>query len=182
MKRVVWKVDDVVLLKLTKDLFTIGQMLKSPYMLFFHVESHDGKFVAIDLNEVPKLFIVPVVRHFLQYRGVEKIKHGVTPRRDVELPVLWIRPGPGPIGGYVWKGGDLVRIDPVVGDLGMSNPVVKRNISPDDADTLGKYELTNVQTDHPLTPRLIASLREGRNVDPLKEKIFFGEDSRGIMK
>lgn len=181
MKRVVWKEDDLVLLKLDEDLYTVGQMLKSPYMVFFHLKSGDGRFADIDLNGVPELFIVPVANNFLQQRGVEKIKRGVIPKRDVEIPGLWIYPKMWPRGDYVWKGGDLVRIDPEVGNLGMDNPVVKRDIDPNDRETLEKYELTNVMTDHPLTPRLILSLREGRNVDPLKEKIFFGKDSHGII-
>jgi len=181
MKRVVWKEGDVVLLKLNEKLFTVGQMLTAPYMLFFQLDSTNGIISGVDLNEVPELFIVPVANNFLQARGIEKIKKGVIPKRSVRVPVLWIQAKLWPRGEFVWKGGDLVRIDPEKGDLGINNPIVKRDISANDRDTLEKYELTNVWTDHPLTPRLVVSIREGRNFDPLKEKIFFGKDSHGIM-
>jgi hypothetical protein len=85
------------------------------------------------------------------------------------------------MGDYVWKGGDLVRIDPEVDSLGMDNPVVKREIDPSDREALETFEMTNVVTDHPLTPRLILCLKGGRNVDPFKQKIFFGKDDYGIV-
>lgn len=181
MKRVVWKENAVILLELKEGFYTLSQMLQSPYMLFFRVSNTDGDFSGTDLNNVSQLFIVPVANNFLKKRGVEKLKSGVVEKKDVEIPTLWIDPNMWPKGDYVWKGGDLVRIDPKVGSLGMNNPVVKANVSPDDRETLESYELTNVMTDIPLTPRLILCLEQGKYVDPLKEKIFFGTDSNGIV-
>lgn len=184
MKRVVWKETALVLLELEAGRYTIGQMLRDPYMLFFRTEREDGDFSGLDLNEVPALFIVPVARDFLQKRGVKKIEKGVEPRRDVEVPERWLQAKLGPPGGYVWKGGDLVRIDPEVGDAGMANEVLKRDLDPHDPEDrriIEEHELTNVLADHPLTQRLILSLEEGENVDPLKQKVFFGEDPYGVI-
>jgi hypothetical protein len=47
MKRVVWKEADLVLLQLEDDLFTLGQMLRSPYMQFYHLQSRDGRFSEV---------------------------------------------------------------------------------------------------------------------------------------
>ena len=181
LKRFVWKEGGLASFKLKEDLFTIGQMLKSPYLLFFKVKSSDGKYNPIDLNEAPELFTVPVTRSFLQRRGVEKIKKGVVAKSNPILYEYWIQPRIWYGGDYVWKGGDLVKIDPKVGDLGMDNIVINRDIDPDDKEILEKYELTNVLTDKFLTARLILCLEHGKNIDPLKEKIFFGTDQYGLF-
>lgn len=41
-KRIVWREDGLVSLKLRGGLYAIAQMLKSPYMRFFDVTSEDG--------------------------------------------------------------------------------------------------------------------------------------------
>lgn len=183
MKRIVWKANDVVLLELREGLFSVCQMLgPSSYMAFFQLSNTTGDFAGTDLNEVPELFIVSVANNFLRNRGVEKIKKGVVAKRDVEIPTLWLDPKMWPKGDYVWKNADLVEIDPEVGSLGINNPVVQKDITKDDTDILDSYELTNVMTDFPLADRLILCLEQRRNVDPLKEQIFFGDDSNGIIK
>ncbi|HMB91052.1 MAG TPA: hypothetical protein VKP65_09415 [Rhodothermales bacterium] len=181
MKRFVWKEGGLASFKLKEDLYTIGQMLKNPYFIFFKVSSEDGPFDGIDLNETPVLFTIPVARDFMQQRAVEKIKEGVVPRDNPKLPTLWIQARNCFQCDYPWKGGDLVKIDPEVGNRGIMNPVVKRDIDPDDTETLEQYELTHIWTDKFLTARLILSLERGENIDPLKEKIFFGTDAYGLF-
>lgn len=178
--RVVWKSSTVVSLQLRDDLYTVAQMLKDPYLMFFYVKHDTDDFSGLDLNREKELFVIPVARDFLQRRGVAKLKN-VTPRSNADVPEIWIRPKIAFGSSYPFKGGDLVRIDPKTGDLGLQNEVVKANISPDDKDTLSKYELTNVWTDSHLVPRLMLCLEKSQNIDPLKEKIILGRDSHGII-
>ena len=169
-KRVVWKDDAVIVLKLNDELFTVGQMLNDPYVMFFSLWKTSDDFVALNLNETDELFTIPVARDFLQLRMVRKITKDVISRTPVELSRLWIRPRDWNQGEYVWKGGDLVRIEPDVGDLGMDNPIVKPDIAPNDADTLDRYELTNIWTDAYLVPRLSLCHKYNRNIDPPKRE------------
>ncbi len=153
-------------------------MLKS----IIHIVNGRVKFNNIDLNNVPELFTVPVTRDFLQRRAIEKIRKGVIPKHDPILSEYWIHPRDWFRGEYVWKGGDLVKIDHRVGNLGINNVVIKHNIDPNDKDILDKYEITNILTDKFVVARLILCYEHNKNIDPLKEKIFFGKDSYGLFK
>lgn len=173
-KRFIWKEGGIVSFKVKEDLFTIGQMLKSPYVCFFQIQSPDGTFADVDLNATLELFVIPVARDFLQKRLYERISEGVKAKQDLALPELWIMPKMAFGGDFPWKGGDLVKIDHAVGDLGMANKVVKRSIKADEKEILEKYELTSVWTDQGLVERLILCFGSGKNINPFKDRIFFG--------
>jgi hypothetical protein len=178
-KRVVWKEGDVVSLKLREGLFTVGQMCRSPYMAFFNVKSADGQFGELDLNQVSFFCVIPVARDFLQRRVEGKLKQ-VVAKSDVSIPLLWLSPQRAYAQKFIWRGADLVKIDPQTGDLGMRNPIVKRNFQPRDDEELNKYEVTNVRTDGGLVARLIVSLERGANLDPFRAKVLLGKDPYGV--
>lgn len=178
LKKVVWKEGALLTFQLKENLFTIGQMLKDPYVCFYAISRTEPD---IKPQEEKILFIVPVARNFLQKRTVKK-ENKPKNLKKVDLPSIWIRPIDNNQGGFPWKGGDLVEIDHSVGDLGIDNKVIKYNIDNSDKDTLSKYELTNIWTDGALLARLILCFEKNQSIDPLKEKIFFGKDSYGIYE
>jgi hypothetical protein len=65
-KRVTWKESAVVSLKLDQSMFTLGQMLHSPYMRFFNVQNETGVWRDLDLSRAEILFCVPVGQVVLQ--------------------------------------------------------------------------------------------------------------------
>ena len=164
--RVIWKPGDLVNLQLRNNMFTIGQMLGSPYMRFYKVHNDNGKWGDLDLRNEEELFTVPVARGFLQKRGVGKIKKGVVASDDCTISEYWIR------ASLNRRGGDLVQIDPDKGSRGFEDTVIIDGIKSDDRETLMNYEFTNVRLDQELTERLILCLEAGRNLDPFKQKVF----------
>ncbi|EJO70262.1 hypothetical protein LEP1GSC132_0795 [Leptospira kirschneri str. 200803703] len=109
MKRVVWKEGDLVSLKLKDDLYTFAQMLRSPYMRFFDLSCIDGNWKEIDFAQSKEIFCVLIGQIVLQKLVVEKIRgKSIQPY----FQKYWIRPRLNFEGGFLFKGGDLVEVDP----------------------------------------------------------------------
>src|SRR5262245_52857284 len=161
LKRIVWKENDLVNIRLKENLFTIGQLLRAPYILFFKLSNENGEWNGVDLDRVPELFSVSVARDFLQKTVTGKIKNGVKPKSDAAVPALWIKPKLWFGGGLPWKGGDLIKVDPAVGVTG-SDEIVKKDIQPSDKEILDKYELTNMWSYGDLAERLIRFYETGQ--------------------
>lgn len=171
MKRVVWKEGDLVSLKLRNDLYTIGQMLRRPYMRFFDLRRPDGQWKGVDLNQVKTLFTLTVGNVVLQDLVDQKIKDKSVKPSHEPLERYWIRPRLGFDGGFPFKGGDLVDVDPNVGYV--DAPIVKGNLSIGrDSDVIAKHELVNMWGAHDLAERLIRYFETGRDHDPMKQKAF----------
>ncbi len=172
MKRIIWKENDIINIKLNDKLYTLGQMLTDPYMLFFNISNTDGQWNSdIDLNQVPNLFCVLIGRDFLKQRAVEKLTGKINPMLDQSrLPKYWIRPNISYSGGYPFKGGALVEVDPKVGYV--NGKVIIPNLSLSDIESIKKYELVNMWGSDDLTERISLALLKGIHQDTLKEKIF----------
>ncbi len=170
-RSVTWKEDGIVSIKLRDDLFTLGQMLKFPYMRFFKLKSDEGRWHAIDLGNVEPLFCVQVGRVVLQELVAAKVKdRSVLPDR-APLEKLWIRPHINYTPPPVFKGGDLIRVDPGVDDT--RAPVVKANLSfPKDREDIERYELTNMWGAQDLGERLRHFFDTGVDWNPLKAQGF----------
>ena len=180
-KRIVWKEGEIVLFRLSEHLYTVGQMARSPYLAFFNVNSVDGKFGDLDLNDTPMLFVAPVARNFLQRRAEGKLKVGVTPKMNLDVPRLWLHPKVDFDARPPFRGGDLVELDPKEGAGGSRMRTVKPDFRPRTDAELNKYELTAIRIDPELTARLVVCLKLGRNVDPYKEKIVRGKEPYGVF-
>ncbi len=75
VKRIVWKHNHLVNIKLRDNLYTIGQMLNRPEMRFYDICNTSGMWKDINLNQVPILFRVFVAsRVVLPNLATEKIK------------------------------------------------------------------------------------------------------------
>jgi hypothetical protein len=171
--RVIWKENALVNLKLKVDLFTIGQMLRGAYMRFYNIQSTDGCWKNIDLNEVESLFTVPIGNVVLQQLATGKIKDKTVIPSIAPFEKYWIKPKVNNDGGSVFKGGKLIERIPGVPIQDV--PVIKKHLKVDeDWEIIDKYELTNMWGAHDLSERLIRFFETGDKTDYYKAEVFPG--------
>lgn len=170
-KRIVWRENGLVSLKLRDGLFTIAQMLKSPYMRFFDVTSEDGRWRDLDLDRVKPLFTVLVGQVVLRKLVVAEVDDESVVPSKAPFETLWIRPRLAPGAGFPFRGGDLVEVDPSVGYV--HAPIVKENLSPKrHRRIIERHELVNMWGEHDLRVRLLEYFETGHDRDPMKAKVF----------
>jgi hypothetical protein len=171
-KRIIWKRNHLVNVKLREDLYTPAQMLVDPYIMFFALFNQTGRWEGVELSKTPTLFCVPVGRVFLKNCVENKITEGVVADENLTLPKYWIRPCIVYDGSFPFKGGDLIEIDTNRGDT-HAGRIVKPDLDVvEDAEAIRKYELTNMWGDEDTTKRLIHFYETGVDQNPLKEKVF----------
>lgn len=182
-KRIIWKENDLVSIKLRDDLYTIAQMLIRPEMRFYDIFSSDGVWKNIDLNKVNTLFKIFVAsRVVLPNLAVEKInQESVTPSHQPYEP-YWIKPYTLTMDGEHYKGdrfsfpflgGKIIDLGPD-GNVSVTQaPVVKEDLTlPRDRELIEKYELTNMWGHDDLSDRLCRYFDTGINRDDLKFEVF----------
>lgn len=170
-KRVTWKENALITLKLRDDLFTIAQMLRSPYLKLFKISNKDGVWRNIDLNRVEVLFCVLVGQVVLQEMCEGKVKDRSVISSSLPFQKLWIRAYVNLDGGFGFLGARLVEVDPTKGIT--HAPTLKDWLSPKkDADLIEKYELTNMWGADRLRIRLVRYFDTGVDRDEFKEKVF----------
>ena len=69
LKRIIWKEGALLTFELCDNLYTLGQMLKDPYICFYKLSSSKPE---VELEKEKLLFIIPVARDFLQKRTIKK--------------------------------------------------------------------------------------------------------------
>ena len=170
-KRINWQENDVLNIKISDNLFTVAQMLKEPYLMFFQISNMDGQWKELHLSEIPNLFCIPVAREFLTKRVENKVKSDNVADSSIQIPKFWIIPHLNFDGGFLYKGGKLIELDPKVGET--NSLVLKNNLLIDiDKEIIEKCELTNLWGDEDLINRLVVYFTKGINEDPLKKKVF----------
>ena len=168
MKRVVWKPGKVLLVELPGGGYTVGQLLLDPYVQFFAwFTDQEAAARTADLASLAPLFCVAVVNEFLKGHG-EFLPQKLPPVSDV--PTRWIRPLMR--AGVGFRGGDLIEFDPRVGRNGSEEPIIADLSAREHRDVIDAHELTNVRGGPEFVDRLLMCRERGRNVDPLKAKIF----------
>ncbi|SCB39940.1 hypothetical protein [Rhizobium hainanense] len=178
MKRVTRNSGDIFNIRLRSDLFTLAQATTTTELCFFNIFSHDGKWKDVDLNRIPELFCAFTSSNFLKYRAIGKIKAGVIPSQRVggDEYRLSVLDNPDYVPGgtqFVWRGANLVKVDPIHGTRGtLQDPVIKSNLGPEDREIIEAHEFTNMRVDPELTERLILCYEAGYNIDPFKARIF----------
>jgi len=175
-KRFVWKIGDLVNIKLRDDLFTISQMMISPTMRFYDIFNQDGEWRNIDLNKCPVLFRVFVVtRPILKFLATHKIREKTVIPGNMPYEPYWINPYSNFDGGFAWRGGKLIDLGPD-GNIGYTlAPVIKSDlVLPEDRELIEKHELVNMWGPGSLRERLIRYFDTGINRDDLKFEIFPG--------
>lgn len=182
-KRIVWKVGDLVSIKLREDLYTIGQMLTSPAMRFYDITSRDGIWENVNLNKVEPLFRVFVGRVINEKLIDAKIKDSTVIASSAPNEPYWIAPYSimddghyhGTRESFPFMGGKLIDLGPD-GDVSITEaPVVKEDLSlPEDRELIEKYELDNMWGYDDLIDRLCRYFDTGINRDDLKFEVFPG--------
>lgn len=184
-KRIIWKENDLVSIKLRDDLYTIAQMLIRPEMRFYDIFNSDGVWQHIDLNKVNALFKVFVAsRVVLPNLAVEKIKQGSVTQSHQPYEPYWIKPYTLTMDGehyegdrfsFPFLGGKIIDLGPD-GNVSVTQaPVVKEDLTlPHDRELIEKYELTNMWGHDDLSDRLRRYFDTGINRDDLKFEVFPG--------
>src|SRR5262245_56095252 len=103
MARFVWKEDAVVSLQLRDNSFVLGQLLKSPYMVFFNTFSATDAWNPDAAQESTPLFFCAVTKQFLKYSPIGKSPK-LHPKKFDELPSHWITVFHGSRKVTVWQG------------------------------------------------------------------------------
>jgi len=183
LKRFSWKENDLYSIQVKNDCYIIAQILEAPFAAFFNVVS-DKDFnevdKAIDLNNETPLIVTMVLKELFRFSASGKIKNkNIIANTHIELPTLFISKDRAQYGRYIEGERDrynVVYIDPEVGDQGlMGNPVFKHDID-SSSEYFESCELTGYNTGYQFTRRLLLSLEHNKNIDPLKEVWFHGED------
>ena len=172
-KRVTWKENALISLKLRDDLFTIAQMLRRPYLRLFKVCNKDGVWRNLDLNKVEVLFCVPIGQIVMQQLCEGKVKDRSVIPSSLPFPNLWIDAYLNFDGGFGFIGGKLIELDPAKHMETTTAPIVKDWLRPKaDAELIKKCELTNMWGAENLRARLVRYFDTGIDRDELKEKVF----------
>ncbi|QEM82660.1 hypothetical protein [Halomonas binhaiensis] len=183
-KRVVWKVGDIVSIKLREDLYTLGQMLTNPAMRFYDISNSDGVWENVDLNTISPLFRVFVGKAINKDLVVEKVQVKSVISSGKPYEPHWIKPYtlamdeshyPGQQGDFPFMGGRVIDLGPDGGISTTSAPVVKEDLTlPDDREIIESLELTNMWSSEDLGDRLRRYFDSGIDRDDLKFEVFPG--------
>jgi len=182
-KRIIWKVGDLVNIRLRDDLYTIGQMLTSPTMRFYDISNNSGIWEHVDLNKINPLFRVFVGRVINRDLIQDKIKSSTVIPSSEPYEPYWIHAYssmdhehyPGDRSGFLFMGGKLIDLGPD-GDVSVTQAsTIKEDLTlPHDRELIEKYELTNMWGHDDLSDRLCRYFDTGINRDDLKFEVFPG--------
>lgn len=192
MTRIIWKENDIVRLKLRDDLFTVGQMLISPFMRFYKISKPVDEWQDLDLNKEEELFTVLITNHVFRGLATGKAKGKSIHPSQKPMQRQWIdvhsNDGPWYEGKSVFLGGKLVELAPRTMALNepTSNenklqsdtyiaPVLIKNLTlPQHRKVLEELELTNQWSADSLCERLVRYFDKGIDRDDLKFQVFPG--------
>ncbi len=171
--RIIWKENTLVNIQLKDDLFTIGQLLFSPFMRLYKIKNTDGHWQNIDLNNVESLFCVTIGKVVLKNLVKEKIVDKTVIPSNASFEKYWIDVHLNFEGGFPFKGGRLIEMGQGVEST--TAPAVIENLDiTRDREIIEKYELLNMWGDTDLAERLIHYFETGIDIDPIKGKVFPG--------
>ena len=91
-----------------KGLFSLAQMSRNPFVLFFDRFCSDNRWDNAGLEGLEPLFCVSVTKQFLKQSRIEKQKH-VQPLTDFQIPDRWIHPSANMSRRLVARGTPLER-------------------------------------------------------------------------
>lgn len=200
MARVCWKENRVISIETRKGLYVVAQMLKSPYIRFYHYFSTEPAPNGIDTTQLKLLFTAPVTRQFLRFSYIIPLKNARANLQNIDSDT-WINLYPCNrkvqayqgsakeisciIGGENFDGrhgGMLVKKDigwsPTTSHpvrqhkSGLFDAVILDEIPLNADEIIDNYELTGLCV-FPLTnERLYLCHRYNKNVDPYKDLVF----------
>lgn len=177
--RIAWNSGDLIAIKLSDETFTIAQMLTSPILRLYDINSKNDEWSEIDWSKVAPPFQVFVGNIVKKNLGVRKVKIESIPNYPMDS--YWIKPYTsmddyhykGDATSFSFLGGKLIDLGPQSDHETTTAPTIKHDLSlPNDRDIIEKYELTNMWGDKDLNDRLVRYFRTGLNRDDLKFEVF----------
>ncbi len=184
-----WKKNQVFSVKLRQDIWAIGQMLDSPFILTFNVFKSKNDWGEIDLKHAPTLFCCSVLKQFFTQSETQLLQ--VNPIIDYSPPKVWIKRF---IGNrmfsytisstekieFITAGGDpgglLIEYDIEKGGY-QGEKVLNPDISLSSDEIIDKFEMQMIWNYPHLNERLFLCYKLGKNVDPFKD-VSFGRPMR----
>ncbi len=171
VKRLVWKENDLLVLKLHKDLYTVCQLHKKGFIQFYNFFTDNPKIKGVDFNEIEPLYYGAVITASIAMFAHSKITKDNMPKQNIEWPTLWItRVDVNGLYGHPPLSEDnvlcyIMEFPPYnVAESSGRNPILVRK---DSSEILDKYELINYKVD--TAYRLYCCYKESRNIDYTKE-------------
>jgi hypothetical protein len=182
MAKTNWKPNSVFSLLLRKDIWAYGQMLNSPYLVFFQMFSAKKDRSSEAFRVAKPLFFCATVKQILK-EPIEVMDW--SPRNDMSPPDHWIKSHPGSRNVKYWvgtkdeveflsmeekPGGILVQKSILPNSTGDRTVVKKIGVS--EKSVIDSHELDVIWTPGLLRERLFVCHLAGKNIDPLKDIKF----------
>ena len=103
MARIVWKEGHVISIETRRGLYTLAQMSKRPFLIFFNIFQDNDVWKEIDLNSVPVLFCKATTKDCINKSNPKKAQN-VKPNVVYEIPEKWLHGDSVSRKIVVWKG------------------------------------------------------------------------------
>lgn len=171
LKKTGCKENDVVVLEIGNEAFTLAQMRKNGIMQFFDIVQPRNAWDGVDLNDGPSLFFIYVAEKNLDSLIVVKLDQaGVIPS-SAAIPMVMLSAVFKGAGTY---GADLIRLTDQFSSCGAA--IIKADLDPrTDLDVIYRHELSGVYGDAgKIRKRLRRYFATGVNWDDSKELLFKG--------
>lgn len=176
MSRLPWREGKTFTLRVKGDVWIPGQMLVSPYLLFFNCFDEPPSTKQV-------LFCCAVTRQFLKFADMKRADF---PAIDYQIPIRWIENHHGSRKLIVWPGTPRERTVLLLSSkpggrlteclnratFYRTEDCSSRDIALDDNDAIDRYERADLWTFPLLNERLTLCRQLGRNVDPGKDIMF----------
>jgi hypothetical protein len=178
VKRVIWKPDSVLSVRVKPSLFTVAQMRSGSYLQFFDMRNDNGVWDGVDLNQVAPLFCIGVAMTRLRKLFVDVLSaNQVKPnRRAMPLQVINF--------GYGCGGENKADLVELTHDLPLERDnfstigakIIKAGLTIEqDLQIIYSHELAGMVGDpEKLCNRLATYFETGVNWDPAKGFVFKG--------
>lgn len=173
LKRFTWREDDVYFISVTDTVSTVIQLLKKPYVIMFNAFSENSiaSWDGVNLDDIEEYRVIRVLHTAIKHIAQKKLSATTTiPKQNVVLPKHFISKDHLNRTDRFSNQFNLVSIDPNIGDLGMSDPIVEADIYPRRTlEQLEPFELIALHTAKDLMNRLYWSYSIAFGLDKYKE-------------
>ena len=184
MAALTWKEGKVISIETRENIFVLAQLGPEPYLIIFNLFSHNDVWKDVELTPESILFCHAVTRSFLKRSKLTEKKH-IESLKTIEYPKYWISKSPNSYTVKIWAGtpdemnflslgeggASLVENDITVSGF-KETKIIIPVISPNDKETINKFELTSISIYPEFNERLFLCYKFKKNVDPAKALLF----------
>lgn len=171
LKKTGCKENEVVVLEIDDETFTLAQMRKNGIMQFFDIVQSANAWKGVDLNDVASLFFIFVAEKNLGSLIVDKLDPGRVIPSSAPIPMMMLSAVFKSAGAY---GADLIQLTYQFSSYDAA--IIKADLDPKtDLDMIYRHELSGVYGDAgKIRKRLRRYFATGVNWDDSKELLFKG--------